>query len=88
MGNETEGIKSDPPGAENIKKRNQKYCILVFFKLRDCPSNNTYGDLRFNVFYLELCQFVGGGQLGKAQAYCFFKSIESIFYLNLQIPFI
>jgi hypothetical protein len=56
----------------------QKYCILVVFKLPDCTSNNTYGELRFNIFCLELCQFVGRGQLGKALAYCFFKSIHHV----------
>ncbi len=80
--------QEQPAQCGEYKKWNQKYCILVVFKLPDCTSNNTYGELRFNVFYLELCQFVGGGQLGKALAYCFFKSIGSIFYWNLQIPFI
>jgi hypothetical protein len=75
-----EGIKSNLPGAENIKKGTKSIVFWLFFKLPDCTSNNTYGELRFNVFYLELCQFVGGGQLGKALAYCFFKSIGSIFY--------
>jgi hypothetical protein len=71
-----------------LQKRNQQYCILVVFKLPDCTSNNTYGELRFNILYLELCQFVGGEQLGKALAYCFFKSIGFTFYWNSQIPFI
>jgi len=70
-GDEMEGLKSDPHSVENMKKRNQKYCILVIFKLADCTSNNTYGELRFNILYLELWQFVGEGQLGKALAYCF-----------------
>jgi hypothetical protein len=43
----------------------------LFFKLPDCSSNNSYWELRFNIFYLESCQFVGGGELGKTLAYCF-----------------
>jgi len=61
-------VSSDPADAENIKKEPKALYFGCFFKLPDCSSNNTYGDLRFNVFYLELCQFVGRGQLGKALA--------------------
>jgi len=50
-----EGIKSDPHSVENIKKGMQSIVFLVFLKLLDCTSNNTYGELRFNIFYLELC---------------------------------
>jgi hypothetical protein len=70
-GQTTLGIKSDPHDVENIKKGTKSIEFWLFFKLPDCSSNNTYGELRFNIFYLELCQFVGGEQLGKALAYSF-----------------
>jgi hypothetical protein len=34
-GNESEGIKSDPPGVENMKKGTKSIVFWLFFKLPD-----------------------------------------------------